>query len=156
MSRSAGRESEGLIVPKNAGQHNLREGRSPALFMLFKEVRVSECQTANDTKGKSSTTPRKARSCSQGEQASVNSMHCTTRSIGGMFYAKHGRRVRANKGAAGVDAVTLADIEKQGEDSFLKECQEQVLKEGTTIPSPYGDTTSRRRMGSKDRWAFRP
>lgn len=45
-------------TPRNAGQHNLREERSPALFMFLKEVRVSECQTANDTKGKRSTTPR--------------------------------------------------------------------------------------------------
>ncbi len=40
---------EGHIVPTNAGQHNLREGRRPALFKLLKEVRVSECQMANDT-----------------------------------------------------------------------------------------------------------
>lgn len=65
---STGRESEGHIVPMNAGQHNLREGRRPALFKLFKEVRVSECHRANDTNGKSSTTPREARSCCQDKQ----------------------------------------------------------------------------------------
>ncbi|MFP4979475.1 group II intron reverse transcriptase/maturase, partial [Paenibacillus sp. CN-4] len=41
----------------------------------------------------------------------------------------------ANKGAAGVDAVTLADIEEQGETSFLKEC-ERELKEGHYHPQP--------------------
>lgn len=45
------------------------------------------------------------------------------------------RRVKANKGAAGVDAVTLADIEEQGELTFLKDC-EGALKEGNYHPQP--------------------
>jgi RNA-directed DNA polymerase len=44
-------------------------------------------------------------------------------------------RVRANKGASGVDGETLADIEKLGIDSFLQECQEQ-LKQGSYNPQP--------------------
>ncbi|MBE0342145.1 group II intron reverse transcriptase/maturase [Paenibacillus sp. 28ISP30-2] len=43
------------------------------------------------------------------------------------------RRVKSNKGAAGVDAVTLADIEEQGETAFLKAC-ERELKEGNYHP----------------------
>lgn len=45
------------------------------------------------------------------------------------------KRVKANKGAAGVDAVTLADIEEQGEIHFLKAC-ERELKEGNYHPQP--------------------
>ncbi|ULO10124.1 group II intron reverse transcriptase/maturase [Paenibacillus sp. 19GGS1-52] len=45
------------------------------------------------------------------------------------------KRVKANKGAAGVDAVTLADIEEQGEIWFLKTC-ERELKEGNYHPQP--------------------
>jgi group II intron reverse transcriptase/maturase len=45
------------------------------------------------------------------------------------------RRVKTNKGAAGVDAVTLADIEEQGEQTFLKDC-EGALKEGKYHPQP--------------------
>ncbi|RAV04742.1 sensor histidine kinase [Paenibacillus sp. YN15] len=45
------------------------------------------------------------------------------------------RKVRANKGAAGVDGETLADIEKQGEHLFLHECQ-RLLKEGKYQPQP--------------------
>jgi RNA-directed DNA polymerase len=37
------------------------------------------------------------------------------------------RRVRANKGAAGIDGETMADIAKMGEDRFLDECQERLL-----------------------------
>ncbi|WP_239713078.1 group II intron reverse transcriptase/maturase [Paenibacillus sp. 19GGS1-52] len=43
--------------------------------------------------------------------------------------------MKANKGAAGVDAVTLADIEEQGEIPFLKVC-ERELKEGNYHPQP--------------------
>lgn len=45
------------------------------------------------------------------------------------------RRVRANKGSAGVDGETLADIEKQGEAFFVHECQ-RLLKEGEYHPQP--------------------
>jgi RNA-directed DNA polymerase len=45
------------------------------------------------------------------------------------------RRVRANKGAAGVDEQTLADIERQGEFQFIEESH-RLLKEGDYHPSP--------------------
>ncbi|REK71593.1 group II intron reverse transcriptase/maturase [Paenibacillus paeoniae] len=45
------------------------------------------------------------------------------------------RRVRANKGSAGVDGETLSDMEKQGERIFLLECH-QLLKEGRYHPQP--------------------
>ncbi|MCQ6563848.1 group II intron reverse transcriptase/maturase [Paenibacillus mendelii] len=45
------------------------------------------------------------------------------------------RRVRANKGSAGFDGETLADIEKQGEVFFVYECQ-RLLKEGNYHPQP--------------------
>lgn len=45
------------------------------------------------------------------------------------------RRVRANKGSAGVDGQTLADIEKQGEINFVLECQ-RLLREGKYHPQP--------------------
>ncbi|PTQ56889.1 MAG: Retron-type RNA-directed DNA polymerase [Candidatus Carbobacillus altaicus] len=43
--------------------------------------------------------------------------------------------MKANKGAAGVDGETLADIVKQGEYPFLSECQ-RLLKEGKYHPQP--------------------
>lgn len=45
------------------------------------------------------------------------------------------RRVRRNRGAAGVDEVTLAMIEQQGVDEFLQELR-QLLKEGVYRPRP--------------------
>ncbi|MHB1419780.1 MAG: hypothetical protein ACYCX4_09375 [Bacillota bacterium] len=61
-------ESEKVTLLRKAGQHNLLERRTSALFKLFKEVRDSACQKANNAKRKSSTTPREAKSCSQGKQ----------------------------------------------------------------------------------------
>ena len=45
------------------------------------------------------------------------------------------RRVRANKGASGIDGETLADIEKMGEERFVAECQER-LRKGKYRPQP--------------------
>ncbi|WP_454192739.1 group II intron reverse transcriptase/maturase [Paenibacillus sp. Marseille-Q7038] len=45
------------------------------------------------------------------------------------------RRVRANKGSAGVDGETLSDIEEKGEVFFLYECQ-RCLKENKYHPQP--------------------
>ncbi|WP_058300475.1 group II intron reverse transcriptase/maturase [Gorillibacterium timonense] len=38
------------------------------------------------------------------------------------------RCVRGNKGAAGVDGETLADIEKKGEALFIEECRERLIQ----------------------------
>lgn len=65
------------------------------------------------------------------------------------------RRVRANKGSAGVDGETLADIEKQGEYLFLLDASGSS-KRDTTTHNPFGDTTSLRKTGSRDRLASRP
>ena len=45
------------------------------------------------------------------------------------------RRVRSNKGAGGVDGVTIKDIETKGVESFLRELQED-LREGRYYPPP--------------------
>lgn len=45
------------------------------------------------------------------------------------------RRVRANKGSAGVDGETFSDIEEKGEALFLYECQRR-LKENKYHPQP--------------------
>jgi RNA-directed DNA polymerase len=58
------------------------------------------------------------------------------------------RRVRANKGAAGVDGETMADIAKIGEDRFVEECQEHLIYSRTaTAPNPYGVIISQRKTG---------
>ena len=72
---------------------------------------------------------------------------CAKRSKTRRFHALHDRirrsdvlreaweRVKRNKGAAGVDKTTLADIERYGEEKFLEEI-EAVLQAGKYRPSP--------------------
>src|SRR3954469_21451659 len=45
------------------------------------------------------------------------------------------KRVRSNKGAAGIDGETLAMIEQQGVELFLRALQD-VLRSGTYRPQP--------------------
>lgn len=45
------------------------------------------------------------------------------------------RRVKANKGSAGVDEETIEDIEKMGESNFVTECQ-RLLQLGKYHPQP--------------------
>jgi RNA-directed DNA polymerase len=58
------------------------------------------------------------------------------------------RRVRANKGAAGVDAVTLAEVEEYGVERMLGELQ-RALREGRYRPAPVRRVTIPKPDGGK-------
>jgi len=45
------------------------------------------------------------------------------------------KRVRSNRGAAGVDRITLANVEEYGEERMLQDLQD-ALRAGTYHPSP--------------------
>lgn len=57
-------------------------------------------------------------------------------------------RVRANKGAAGVDGETLANLEKIGVEAFLHDCQKQ-LEQGNYHPEPVRRQYIPKRDGKK-------
>ena len=65
-------------------------------------------------------------------------------------------RVRANKGAPGVDGVTIRQIETSpgGVKGFLEELQES-LRTTLTAPKRYDASTFPRPTGNCDPWAFR-
>lgn len=102
------------------------------MFMLLEEVRVSECQQANDTKGKVQQLQEKlGHAAKENKKRKFHALYDKVYRWDVLCEAW--KRVKANKGAAGIDGVTLADIEKQGEISFLKAC-ERELKEGKYLP----------------------
>lgn len=104
------------------------------MFMLFEEVRTVNARRL--------TTPRE-----KVQQLQVKLGHAAKVSKRRRFHALYDkvyrmdtlqeawRRVRVNKGAAGIDLQTLDDIEKMGVQEFLKQCQ-QLLITGGYHPLP--------------------
>src|SRR5881392_34363 len=58
------------------------------------------------------------------------------------------RRVRANRGAAGVDRLTLAEVEEYGVERMLGELQ-RALREGSYRPAPVRRVTIPKPDGGK-------
>lgn len=154
VKRSGGqRESDGVVVPLRAGgQHNPRSGKGPDF---------GHASNAGTRKGMAGT----ARSNSPGrhkpvvdlnrlgpvgsnvqrlqrllwaaaKQSSERRFHALyDRIYRGDVLMEAWRRVRANKGAAGVDKQTLADVESYGVQRLLAEL-EQDLRAGSYRPAP--------------------
>ena len=137
------RESEGVVVPLIAGQQNPAGGKGP---------HFGRADQGGTRRGMTGATPRpnhpegapsfdKVRRLQGRLQASAK------RSPDRRFHALYDRihrddvlwaaweRVRANRGAAGVDRETLADVEAYGVGQMLAELRE-ALQQGRYRPSP--------------------
>ncbi|RMG13193.1 MAG: group II intron reverse transcriptase/maturase [Planctomycetota bacterium] len=136
----AGRESEGRRVPARPGETR-EEGRSPASVVLDPGERcegVPFCERAWRSKN-----PKKFKVPRLQDRLFVAAKANSKR----RFHALYDRiyradvlraawnRVRSNKGAAGVDGVRLADVERRGVWEFLRELQED-LQAGSYRPKP--------------------
>ena len=140
-SADAQRESEGIIVVSMGATKNASGARGP-------------CGDRVDGAGKREGMTGKTGSNSPGGRKPVDKVRQLQRRLwaaakrqpGRRFHALYDRiwrsdvlreawkRVRRNKGAAGVDALTLVDIEALGVDSFLEGIGDE-LREGTYRPS---------------------
>ena len=130
-STAVQRESEGVVVPSRPVQHNAGGGKGPcggyAASGGKREGMAGQSTRSNDPVGPSSDV--KVRRLQRRLWAAAK------RQPGRRFHALYDRiyrddvlweawkRVRANRGAAGVDAQTLSDIEQQGVERFLSELQ---------------------------------
>ena len=139
-SGAAQRESEGIIVPSMSAEHNAVGGKGP-------------CSGHAGAGGKRKGMAGNSRSNSPGGRRPIDNVRrlqrrlcaAAKRSPGRRFHALYDRiyrsdvlweawkRVKRNKGAAGVDAQTLADVREYGEERFIEELQ-AVLRAGKYRP----------------------
>ena len=144
MVKSCGgqRESDGVVVPVIGVQHNAPGGKGPDF---------GRAGGGGKREGMTGT----ARSNNPGGTVPIDNVRRLQRKLwaaakqseGRRFHALFDRicrvdvlaeawkRVRANRGAAGVDRVTLAAVEEYGVDRLLAELREELLR-GRHHPSP--------------------
>src|SRR6185437_3017908 len=138
---AAQRESEGAVVPSMGVTNNAPGGRGPC------GGRVGGGGKREGMAGRSGPNhPRGRKPVDKVRQLQRRLWVAAKRHPGRRFHALHDRiargdvlaeawkRVRRNKGAAGVDAQTIADVEQYGVDRFLEEIG-VALRAGTYRPA---------------------
>jgi RNA-directed DNA polymerase len=155
MVKSLGgqRESDGVVVPLIGVQHNAPGGKGPC-FDHVREAGKREGMTGSAR----SNSPGKPSLAVADEEPLVDSpvkvrqlqralWAAAKQSSGRRFHALYDRiyrgdvlweaweRVRQNRGAAGVDRITLAAVEEYGVDRMLRELRRD-LREGRYCPTP--------------------
>ena len=167
-SRRAQRESEGIVVPDGARastkavRQNAAGGKGPwggHAEIAGKREGMAGKTEPNDPAGRES---KEDRSSDKVRQLQRQLWAAAKRAPGRRFHALYGqmcrgdvlheawRRVRRNKGAAGVDRVTISQVEQYGVQRFLEELGE-VLRAGE-----YGAQVVRRAYIPKADGAKRP
>lgn len=145
MVKSSGgqRESEGVVVPQREGQHNPSGGKGP---------HFGHADRGGKRKGMAGATTRPNSPSGPKPRDNVRKLQrrlwaAAKASPGRRFHALYDRiyrgdvlaeaweRVRRNRGTAGVDSQTLAEVEAFGVEFMLRELQED-LQTGTYRPAP--------------------
>ncbi len=148
-SGGAGRESEGFVVPQEACNTTRRRGRDPALI-------ESECGGKCEGMPVTAKTPiDRVRQLQIHQLLDVPAERSRTRRFHALYdrihrsdvHGKQWKRVRSNKGAAGVDGSTLRSIEEQGVTRFLEGIQADL--KGRPISSFTGEKAT---MDTESRW----
>lgn len=148
-STAAQRESEGIVVPRrparavrtNAVQNNAAGGKGPwggHVGEAGKREGMPGRTEANHPRGRmpvDKVRQLQRRLCVAAKQQPKRRFHALYDRIARRdVLAEAWKRVRQNKGAAGVDALTIASLEEQGVERFLEELR-AVLVAGTYRPS---------------------
>ena len=131
----AGRESEGFVVPRKAGAKTPPEGRNPALVAPVaggkREGMAERPKSPEDKVRKLRDRLYMAAKANRGRR--FHALY--DRIFRGDVLEEAWKRVRANRGAAGVDGQTLKAIERRGVKEFLAEIQ-STLRSGRYRPHP--------------------
>nr|WP_308477857.1 group II intron reverse transcriptase/maturase [Nannocystis poenicansa] len=140
-SSAVQRESEGVVVPAMAAQNNAAGGKGPWGGRVGEEGKREgmACRTGPNN-------PMRRRPRDKVRELRRRLWAAAKRQPGRRFHALYDRifrpdvlreawrRVKKNRGSAGVDAQTLAEVEQYGVDRFLEEIAGE-LKGGTYRPS---------------------
>lgn len=141
-TRGGQRESEGAIVPVRGVQHNAPGGKGPRFEYTGNEGKrqgmVGTARSNNPSKQRLVDLNRlppvqgvrklqrklwaAAKSCSDRRFHALFDRACRSDVLGEAW-----ERVRSNRGAAGVDRITLAAVEDYGVERFLSELRDQLL-----------------------------
>src|SRR5437868_3043003 len=137
----AQRKSDGVIVPRMAAPHNAAGGKG------HERGRVDEEGKRKGMTGKAaSNSPGRHRPLDNVRQLRRRLCAAAKRSPGRRFHALYDRmwrsdvlyeawkRVKQNRGSAGLDAQTIAEVEQHGAERFLEELG-GVLRAGAYRPS---------------------
>jgi RNA-directed DNA polymerase len=140
-SQGAKRESDGVVVLVNAVQHNAADGKDPDFG------HAGRGGTREGMAASRPNHPVRASSDDKVQQLQRRLWAAAKQSPERRFHALYDRiyrgdvlwvaweRVRRNKGAAGVDGVTLAQVEDYGAERMLAELQAD-FRRGTYRPAP--------------------
>ena len=133
--RGAERESEGPTVLRMSPIKTAAEGKGPAVVAPTDEgKREGMLERANDPTDKVRRLRRRLYKCAK--QSGTRRFHALYDRIHrGDVLMEAWKRVKANRGAAGIDGATLEMIEQEGVDAFLQEIQ-QRLQRGRYWPQP--------------------
>jgi RNA-directed DNA polymerase len=132
-SATVQRESEGIVVPTIAVTNNAAGGKGPwgdRVARAGKREGMAAKSGSNDPGGRR---PRdkvrqlQRRLCASAKRTPGRRFHALYDHIGRRDVLQEAwKRVRANKGAAGVDGQTIAEVEQYGVKRFLEELGEAV------------------------------
>jgi RNA-directed DNA polymerase len=127
-SAAAQRESEGTVVPVSAATNNAAGGKGPWGGRVDGAGKREGVAATSGPKDPGGRRPRdkvrrlQRRLCAAAKRAPGRRFHALYDHIwrGDVLWTAW-ERVRANKGAAGVDGKTIAEIEQQGVERFLED-----------------------------------
>jgi RNA-directed DNA polymerase len=136
----AKRESEGVVVPAKDGQHNPSSGKGPHFGHAGQAgKRKGMAARPNYPGGRESADNVRQlqdKLCAAAKQSPRRRFHALyDRICRSDVLQEAWRRVRANRGAAGVDGTTLAEVESYGVARMISELQTE-LQQGRYRPSP--------------------
>lgn len=135
-SAAVQRESEGIVVPAIAATNNAAGGKGPWGDRVVRAGKREGMAAQSGPNNPGGRRPRdkvrqlQRRLCASAKRAPGRRFHALYDHLGRSDVLQEAwKRVKANKGAAGVDGQTIAEVEQYGVKQFVEELGEAVQKQ---------------------------